>query len=177
MTDISSIPKRDVSIADIRMTSADREMSLPSDKLLSDCFEIKGGSILNRYKDVVSAVRQAKAHEGSVYREGKRIWSSSKDDYCNKLSAGGQDLDKIKSETGSSLLDLTGLGLRDVLYYPSVGKCVYTKTGSGEYLIVGYTPISVNLYDAARGSYEEMMISNFSRQTEDAGNVFKILMD
>lgn len=177
MTDISSIPKRDVSIADIRMTSADREMSLPSDKLLSDCFEIKGGSILNRYKDVVSAVKQAKAHEGSVYREGKRIWSSSKDDYCNKLSAGCQDLDKIKSETGSGLLDLTGLGLRDVLYYPSVGKCVYTKTGSGEYLIVGYTPISVNLYDAARGSYEEMMISNFSRQTEDAGNVFKILMD
>lgn len=177
MTDLSSIHKRDVSIADIRMTSSDSEMSLPSDKLLNDFFEIKGGSILNRYGDIVSAVKKAKEDDASVYREGKRIWSSSKDDYCDKLTAGSQDLEKIKSETGSSLIDLTGLGLRDVLYYPSIGKCVYTRTENGEYLIVGYTPISVNLYDQARGSYEEMMINTFSRQTEDAGNVFKTLID
>lgn len=73
----------------------------------------------------------------------------------------------------ATVLDLTGCGLEEVLYYVNLGTPVFAMSSDTEsVLLTGYDANNVYLFQPQAGSSGQMDISDAAKMFADAGNVF-----
>lgn len=123
-----------------------------------------------------SDIAAAETEEGSIVqcinamleREGIHI-------NTGELIAGGETPKDVLTNAmrESSVLDLTGCSVDEVLYYVSCGSPVFAMTGSSDaVLLTGYDSSNVTVYDPQLLTTRRIPLDEADGMFADAGNVF-----
>jgi hypothetical protein len=91
------------------------------------------------------------------------------------LIEGGETPKNILNSTMKDVkvLDLTGCGVEETLYYVNLGTPVFAMTGSNDaVLIVGYDSNGVILFDPVYGTTHREALTDADDMFSDAGNIF-----
>jgi hypothetical protein len=153
-------------------------IKLPTPNLKGDYYVVVGGHIMAEGDKLTRMIQSADEYNGSVISENKLVWSSTRKDRTHNLEVTANDLKEIKEESGKgTYVKLNGLELKNVLYFVAEGHPVYAETSDGEYLIVGYDTLGVNIYNPTTGVYETVMQTAFGFKASENGNVFKVNID
>lgn len=126
------------------------------------------------FSDIMSSAESeeagsiAKAINAMLEKEGINI-------SVDALIAGGETPKSILNNTMRDVmvLDLTGCGVDEILYYISCGSPVFAMTGSSDaVLVIGYDSSNVVIYDPNLGTQYRRTISDADELFADAGNIF-----
>ncbi len=136
-------------------------------------------TVQNPFRDItvgaedVSAGSVAQCINAMLEKEGINISVSA-------LIEGGETPKNILNNTMKDMrvLDLTGCGVEETLYYVSCGNPVFAMTGSNDaVLIVGYDSGNVFLFDPVGRSSRKETLSDAEEMFTSAGNVFFTYLD
>lgn len=88
------------------------------------------------------------------------------------LLTGNMDVEALQRELRTSVLDLGGCTLDEVLYFVSQGKPVLAQTAEGVRLIVGYDEFNTHLLKPGESEWYYEGINDSTKLFEDVGNLF-----
>ncbi len=178
MAEHLNIPKKSIAVSNIRMRELGDVIKLPAPDLKGDYYVVVGGHIMAEGDKITRMIQSEDEYNGSVISENKLVWSSTRKDRTRNLEVTANDFKEIKEESGKgTYLKLNGLELKNVLYFVAEGHPVYAEISDGEYLIVGYDTLGVNIYNPTTGVYETVMQTAFGFKASENGNVFKVNID
>lgn len=178
MTENIDIQSKKIAVSNIRMRDLGDVIKLPTPNLKGNYYVVVGGHIMAQGDKLTRMIESASEFNGSVVSENRLVWSSTRKDRTHNLEVTANDLKEIKEESGKgTYVKLNGLELKNVLYFVAEGHPVYVETKDGEYLIVGYDTLGVNIYNPATGVYETVMQTAFGYKTSENGNVFKVSIE
>ncbi len=141
-----------------------------------------GGSMNSRFSAVGPAIRRADEEVGVVIDNEKQfIWERGNRDTTSLMKVenvpaafrmGTMDVERIESELGSEVLDLTGCTLDMVLYFVGQKRPVLANTPQGVVTIVGYDEYNVILLNPGEDETYYGGMQDSTSLFEKAGNQF-----